>query len=155
MANNKRVIWVWSQEQFLKIRKAAWQRDPWSRYRERGAHRNTGISRPRIRVIYCKGSARTCKRQSTAEHKLPAKGAANNEEINMQKTLLAILGSALIVASSIQIATAAEHPAEHHKARKTSLRPAMANEQFRVSYNELLRDANPYELCGLFPGPCQ
>jgi hypothetical protein len=31
----------------------------------------------------------------------------------------------------------------------------MANEQFRISYNELLRDANPYEPCGLFPGPCQ
>ena len=33
----------------------------------------------------------------------------------MRKTLAAILGSALIVASSLQMATAAEHPAESHR----------------------------------------
>jgi hypothetical protein len=108
-----------------------------------------------MRVIFCKGSARTYEQGSTAEHKLPGKGAANNKEIKMRKTLLTILGSALIVASSIQMATAAEHPAEHHKAHKTSLESAIANEQFRVSNNELLRDANPYEFCGFFAGPCQ
>jgi hypothetical protein len=108
-----------------------------------------------MRVILGKGSARTTKQESTAEHKLPGKGAANNKEIKMRKTLAAILSSALMVASSIQMATAAEHPAEHHKARKISLKPAMADEQFRISYNELLRDANPYELCGLFPGSSQ
>jgi hypothetical protein len=86
-----------------------------------------------MRVILCKGSARISKQESTAEHKLPGKGAANNKEVKMRKTLVVILSSALMVASSIQMAAAAEHPAEHHKARKTSLQPAMANEQFRVS----------------------
>jgi len=73
----------------------------------------------------------------------------------MRRTLVTILCSALIAASSIQLAAAAEHHAEQHKVRKTSLKTAMVDEQFRSSNNELPRDGNPYELCGLFPGPCQ
>jgi type II secretory pathway pseudopilin PulG len=47
----------------------------------------------------------------------------------MQKTILAILGSALIAASLTQAAAAAEH----HKARKVVRAPAAASEQFRNS----------------------
>jgi hypothetical protein len=57
----------------------------------------------------------------------------------MRKTLVTILCSALLAASSIQVAAAAEHPAEHHNVRKTSLKPTMANERFRNANNEQLR----------------
>ena len=72
----------------------------------------------------------------------------------MRKTLATILCSALIAASSIQVAAAAEHP-KHHAARKTNPKPAMVNRQFRNSNNEQLRDSNVYAVCGIFPGPCQ
>jgi hypothetical protein len=70
----------------------------------------------------------------------------------MRKTLATILCSALIAASSIQAAVAAEHP-KHRDARKTNLKPATV--QFRNSHNEQSRDSNPYAVCGRFPGPCQ
>ena len=69
-------------------------------------------------------------------------------ETKMRKMLVTILCSALIAASSIQLAAAAEH----HNARKASHRPATVNEQFRNSNNE---QSNPYAVCGIFPGPCQ
>jgi len=69
----------------------------------------------------------------------------------MRKTLVAILCLALLAASSIQVAAAAEH----HKARKTSRKPATVNEQFQNSNNEQFRNSNPYAVCGIFPGPCQ
>jgi hypothetical protein len=47
----------------------------------------------------------------------------------MRKKILTILGSALLVASTVQIAVAAEH----HKARKLYRAPAPATEQFRNS----------------------
>jgi len=72
-------------------------------------------------------------------------------ETKMRKTLVTILCSALIAASSIQLAAAAEH----HNARKASRRPATVNEQFRNSNNEQFRNSNPYAVCGIFPGPCQ
>jgi hypothetical protein len=69
-------------------------------------------------------------------------------ETKMRKMLVTILCSALIAASSIQVAAAAEH----HDARKTSRKPATVNEQFRNFNNE---QSNPYAVCGIFPGPCQ
>ena len=69
----------------------------------------------------------------------------------MRKTLVTVLCSALIAASSIQVAAAAGH----HNARKTGREPATVNEQFRNSNNEQLRNSNPYAVCGIFPGPCQ
>ena len=72
-------------------------------------------------------------------------------EIKMRKTLVSILCSALIAASSIQVATAAER----HNTRQTSRKPATVNEQFRNSNNEQLRNSNAYAVCGIFPGPCQ
>ena len=69
----------------------------------------------------------------------------------MRKMLVTILCSALIAASSIQVAAAAEH----HNARKTNRKPAAVNEQFRNSNNEQFRNSNPYAVCGIFPGPCQ
>jgi hypothetical protein len=47
----------------------------------------------------------------------------------MRKTILTILGSALLVASTIQIAAAAEH----HKARKAYRTPAPVTEPWRSS----------------------
>jgi hypothetical protein len=47
----------------------------------------------------------------------------------MRKTILTILGSALLVASTVQIAAAAEH----HKARKVFRDPAPVSETFRNS----------------------
>ena len=72
-------------------------------------------------------------------------------EIKMRKTLVSILCSALIAASSIQVATAAER----HNTRQTSRKPAAVNEQFRNFNNEQFRNPNPYAVCGIFPGPCQ
>jgi hypothetical protein len=45
----------------------------------------------------------------------------------MRKTILTILGSALLAASTIQIAAAAEH----HKVRKADRAPAPVSEPFR------------------------
>jgi hypothetical protein len=45
----------------------------------------------------------------------------------MRKTILTILGSALLAASTIQIAAAAEH----HKVRKVDRAPAPVSEPFR------------------------
>jgi hypothetical protein len=47
----------------------------------------------------------------------------------MRKTILTILGSALLAASTVQIAAAAEH----HKARKVYRAPAPVTEEFRKS----------------------
>ena len=47
----------------------------------------------------------------------------------MRKTILTILGSALLAASTVQIAAAAEH----HKARKVYRAPAPVSEDFRDS----------------------
>jgi hypothetical protein len=69
----------------------------------------------------------------------------------MRKTLVTILCSALIAASSIQAATAAEH----HHARKASRKSVMVNDRYRNSNNEQPRDSNVSGTCGLFPGPCQ
>jgi len=66
----------------------------------------------------------------------------------MRKTLVTILCSALIAASSIQAATAAEH----HHARKASRKSVMVNDQYRNSNNEQPRDSNVSCTCGLFPG---
>ena len=69
----------------------------------------------------------------------------------MRKTLVTVLCLALIAASSIQVAAAAER----HNTRKTSRKAATVNEQFRNSNNEQLRNSNAYAVCGIFPGPCQ
>jgi hypothetical protein len=79
------------------------------------------------------------------------KRGAKTTEIKMRKTLVTIVCTALIVASSIQVAAAAQR----HNARKTSHRPAMVNEQFRNSNNEQSRNSNGSGVCGIFPGPCQ
>jgi hypothetical protein len=47
----------------------------------------------------------------------------------MRKTILTILGTALLAASTVQVAAAAEH----HRARKAERAPAPASEQFRNS----------------------
>jgi hypothetical protein len=47
----------------------------------------------------------------------------------MRRTILTILGSALLAASTIQIAAAAEH----HRVRKVERAPAPASEPFRNS----------------------
>lgn len=47
----------------------------------------------------------------------------------MRKTILTILGSALLAASTVQIAAAAEH----HRIRKVERAPAPASEQLRNS----------------------
>ena len=52
-----------------------------------------------------------------------------NGDLQMRKTILTVLGSALLVASTVQFAAAAEH----HKARKVYRAPAPASEQFRNS----------------------
>jgi hypothetical protein len=49
----------------------------------------------------------------------------------MKKTILTILGSALLAASTVQIAAAAEH----HKARRAERAPAPVSEPFRNPYN--------------------
>ena len=69
----------------------------------------------------------------------------------MRKTLVTILCSALIAASSIQAAAAAQH----HHARKASGKPVRVNDQQRNPNNEQPRDSNVGGTCGLFPGPCQ
>jgi hypothetical protein len=52
-----------------------------------------------------------------------------NKEIKMRKTILTILGSALLAASTVQVATAAENP----KAQKIYRAPTPATEGFRNS----------------------
>ena len=47
----------------------------------------------------------------------------------MRKTILTIVGSALLAASTVQIAAAAEH----HKARKVFRAPAPVTQEFRNS----------------------
>ena len=69
----------------------------------------------------------------------------------MRKTLITILCSALIAASSIQAATAVEH----HHARKASGKPVRVNDQQRNRNSEQPRDSDVGGICGLFPGPCQ
>jgi hypothetical protein len=69
----------------------------------------------------------------------------------MRKTLVTVLCSALIVASSIQAAAAAEH----RHTRKASRQPVTVNDQHRNSTNAQPRDSNVGGTCGIFPGPCQ
>jgi hypothetical protein len=76
--------------------------------------------------------------------------AAGIAEIKMRKTLVTILCSALIAASSIQAAAAAGH----HRAPKASRQPVIVNDQHRNSNNEQPRDSNAGGMCGIFPGPC-
>jgi hypothetical protein len=52
-----------------------------------------------------------------------------NKEIKMRKTILTILGSALLAASTVQIAAAAEN----QKARKVFRAPAPVTQEFRNS----------------------
>jgi Ni/Co efflux regulator RcnB len=66
----------------------------------------------------------------------------------MRKTLVTILCSALIAASSIQAAAAAER----HHARAARRKPVMVNDQHRNSNNEQHRDSNAGGVRGLFPG---
>ena len=68
---------------------------------------------------------------------------------------LRFLFSALMAASSVQIAAAAQHPAGHHHVRKAISRAPLTNDQFRNSNNEQLRDTTVYGMCGNLPGPCQ
>ena len=72
----------------------------------------------------------------------------------MRKTLVTLLFSALVAASSVQVAAAAQQPVGHHRVHKAS-RAALTNEQFRNSNNSQVRDAGVSGMCGLFPGPCQ
>jgi hypothetical protein len=59
----------------------------------------------------------------------------------MRKTILTIMGSALLVASTVQIAAAAPH----HKARKVYREPAPVSETFRPSeYNSNAYWPAPY-----------
>ena len=69
----------------------------------------------------------------------------------MRKTFVTIAFSALIAASSIQMAAAAQH----HHVRKAISKATVVNDQFRNSYNAQARDSNAGGMCGLFPGPCQ
>jgi hypothetical protein len=73
----------------------------------------------------------------------------------MRQTLLTILFSAVMAVSSVQIAAAAQRPAGHHHVHKAVSRAALANDQFRNSNNEQLRDTTVYGMCGNLPGPCQ
>jgi hypothetical protein len=59
----------------------------------------------------------------------------------MRKTILTILGSALLVASTAQIAAAAQH----HKARKLYREPAPVSDTFRSS--------NAYNSNAYWPAP--
>jgi len=52
-----------------------------------------------------------------------------HREIKMRKTILTILGSALLAAFTVQVAAAAEH----HKVRKIYRAPAPVSEDFRNS----------------------
>ena len=69
----------------------------------------------------------------------------------MRKTLVTILCTALIAASSIQAVAAAGH----HHPRNASRKPVTVNGQHRNSNTEQPRDSNVGGTCGLFPGPCQ
>jgi len=73
----------------------------------------------------------------------------------MRKTLVTILFSALMAASSVQIAAAAQQPAGHHHVRKAISRATLTNEQFRNSNDSQVRDTTVYGMCGNIPGPCQ
>ena len=73
----------------------------------------------------------------------------------MRKTLVTLLFSALVAASSVQIAAAAQQPVGHHRVHKATNRAALTNEQFRNSNNSQVRDNTVSGMCGLFPGPCQ
>jgi hypothetical protein len=56
----------------------------------------------------------------------------------MRKTILTILGAALLAASTMQIAAAAEH----HKARKIDRAPAPVSEPIRNSRRSLTAELN-------------
>src|SRR3979409_517179 len=64
-----------------------------------------------------------------ARRLLPRNSALQRGRFTMRKTILTILGSALLAASTVQIAAAAEH----HKARKIYRAPAPMTEEFRNS----------------------
>jgi hypothetical protein len=77
------------------------------------------------------------------------------EKMTMKKFLVTVFCSALIAASSIQVAAAAQHHAGRHQVRNTVNGAAATNEQFRNSYASQVRGSNASGMCGLFPGPCQ
>jgi hypothetical protein len=62
---------------------------------------------------------------------LPRNKALENGRPPMKKTILTILGSALLAASTVQIAAAAEH----YKGRRAERAPAPVSEQFRNANN--------------------
>jgi hypothetical protein len=68
----------------------------------------------------------------------------------MLRTLVIMLCSVLIAASSIQAIAAAEH----HHARKASRKSVTVNDQHRNSNDEQPRTFNVDGMCGIFPGPC-
>jgi hypothetical protein len=90
-------------------------------------------------------------RKNNEGEKRPRKRAASIAEIKMRKTLVTVLFSALIAASSIQAADAAGH----HHIREASRKPVVVYDQYRNSNREQPRDSNVGGPCGLFPGPCQ
>jgi hypothetical protein len=78
------------------------------------------------------------------EEFLPRAAAPEPRRFTMRKTILAILGSALLAASLTHAAAAAEHHKAHHKAVRA---PAAASEQFRNSndyYVPQYRNSNDY-----------
>ena len=76
----------------------------------------------RISHRYVRGKALTCEAPFASLENAPTR------EITMRKTIFTILGSALVVASVAQIATAAEH-----KSRKAVRAPAPVSEPVRNS----------------------
>ena len=73
----------------------------------------------------------------------------------MRKTFVTILFSALVAASSVQMAAAAQHHAGYRHAHRAISRAALSNNQFRNSNNSQVRDTTVYGMCGNIPGPCQ
>jgi hypothetical protein len=73
---------------------------------------------------YLEDEARTCETAFCLATERLHKG-----DFTMRKTILTILGSALLAASTVQIAAAAEH----HKAREVYRAPAPVSEDFRNS----------------------
>lgn len=68
----------------------------------------------------------------------------------MRKTLVVLLCSALIAASSNQA-----DAAQRHYVRKSSHQSGAVADQRRNAFGEQPRDSNVSGTCGLFPGPCQ
>jgi len=71
---------------------------------------------------YLQAKARACRNSFASQPSAPTR------EIMMRKTILTIVGSALLAASTVQIAAA-----EHHKVRRVDRAPAPVSEPFRDS----------------------